>query len=85
MTPEDIVTILEQNIENAEIPECTGDGSHFQVTVVSDSFEGLRPVKRQQTIYQHLNEQITSGELHAIGIKTYTQDEWQTAKKFLVG
>ncbi len=85
MTPEDIVTILEQNIENAEIPECTGDGSHFQVTVVSDSFEGLRPVKRQQMIYQHLNEQITSGELHAIGIKNNNHDEWQSEKIFILG
>ena len=85
MTPEEIVAILEQNIENAEIPECTGDGSHFNVSVVSDSFEGLRPVKRQQMIYQHLNEQITSGALHAIGIKTYTQDEWKTAQKLMIG
>ena len=84
MTPEEIVSILSSNIEGAEIPQCTGDGSHFQVTVVSDSFEGLRPVKRQQMIYQHLNEQITSGALHAIGIKTFTQEEWKTAQKLQV-
>ncbi len=27
------------------------DGSHCQVTVVSDVFEGLRPVARQQRVY----------------------------------
>ncbi len=85
MTPEEISTILSSNIADAEIPLCTGDGSHFQVTVVSESFTGLRPVKRQQMIYQHLNEQIASGELHAISIKTYTQDEWKTAQKLQVG
>jgi acid stress-induced BolA-like protein IbaG/YrbA len=85
MTPEDIKKILEDNIDNVEVVEASGDGSHFQVTVVGDVFDGLRPVKRQQMIYQHLNEHITSGALHALGIKTYTQAEWQTAKKLQVG
>lgn len=84
MTPEDIKQILTDNIENSDVVEATGDGSHFQVTVVSNVFEGLRPVKRQQMVYQHLNEYITSGELHALGIKTYTESEWETAKKLQV-
>ena len=85
MTPEEITAILSDNMTDAEIPHCSGDGSHFQVIVVSESFAGLRPVKRQQMIYQHLNEHIASGELHAISIKTYTQDEWKTAQKLQVG
>lgn len=85
MTPEEIKQILTDNIDDSEVVESTGDGSHFQVTVVSDVFDGLRPVKRQQMIYQHLNEHITSGALHAIGIKTYTKAEWEKAKKLQVG
>lgn len=30
------------------------DGSHCQVTVISDVFEGLRPVARQQRVYAPL-------------------------------
>lgn len=83
MTPEEIKTILSQGFDNAEVL-VEGDGSHFQVTVISNQFDGLRPVKRQQMVYSLVNDQITSGALHAIGIKTYTEEEWQTAKKFQV-
>ena len=44
------------------------DGSHCQVTVVSDVFEGLRPVARQQRVYAPLGEFIRSGALHAVNI-----------------
>jgi len=84
MTPEDIKSILMAGLENAEV-SVEGDGSHFQVKAVSDQFEGLRAVPRQQLIYGLLNDQITSGELHAIGINTYTIAEWEKAKKLQVG
>lgn len=84
MTPEEIKTILEDKIAGSEVM-ADGDGSHFQVIVISDDFEGARPVKRQQMIYAHLGDKIQSGELHALSIKTYTQEEWQTAKKLQVG
>jgi acid stress-induced BolA-like protein IbaG/YrbA len=44
------------------------DGSHCQVTVISDVFEGLRPVARQQRVYAPLGEFIRSGALHAVNI-----------------
>ena len=44
------------------------DGSHCQVTVISDAFEGLRPVARQQRVYAPLGEFIRSGALHAVNI-----------------
>ena len=44
------------------------DGSHSQVTVISDVFEGLRPVARQQRVYAPLGEFIRSGALHAVNI-----------------
>ena len=44
------------------------DGSHCQVTGISDVFEGLRPVARQQRVYAPLGEFIRSGALHAVNI-----------------
>ena len=44
------------------------DGSHCQVTVISDVFEGLRPVARQQRVYAPLGDFIRSGALHAVNI-----------------
>ena len=40
-------------------------------------FEGKRPVQRQQVIYGALNEQISSGVIHAVNMKTFTQAEWE--------
>ena len=48
------------------------DGSHCQVTVVSDVFEGLRPVARQQRVYAPLGDFIRSGVLHAVNIVATT-------------
>jgi acid stress-induced BolA-like protein IbaG/YrbA len=56
--------------------EISGDGSHFDVLVVSDDFEGLRAVKKQQLVYAVLNEQIASGAMHAVNMKLFTKAEW---------
>lgn len=57
--------------------EVQGDGYHYQVLVISDDFEQLSRVKRQQKIYKLLGDRVKSGELHALTIKAYTQREWQ--------
>jgi len=55
-----------------EFPDATIDvqldGSHCQVTVASEIFDGLKPVARQQRVYAPLGEFIRSGALHAINI-----------------
>jgi len=84
MTPEELQSLLSDGLKEATVI-ADGDGSHFQVTVVSNQFDGLRPVKRQQMVYSLLTEHITSGDLHAIGIKAYTESEWKTASKLQVG
>ncbi len=57
--------------------EVTGDGYHFQVTLVSPHFEGLSRIKREQWVYTQLGDWITSGQLHAITMKTWTVAEWE--------
>jgi len=79
---ETIKTLIENDIHPQHI-EVTGDGSHFQLIVVSDIFETMRAVKKQQKIYSIINHLIADGSLHAISIKTYTNNEWQKAQKFL--
>ncbi|PIP80653.1 MAG: cell division protein BolA [Gammaproteobacteria bacterium CG22_combo_CG10-13_8_21_14_all_40_8] len=79
---EQIKSLIEEKIQPEQI-EVTGDGSHFQLSVVSDVFDGLRPVQRQQKIYAIIAELIANGSVHAISIKTYTLAEWKQASKFL--
>ncbi|AOE50498.1 BolA family protein [Kangiella sediminilitoris] len=79
---EEIKKLIEQAIDTTEL-RVDGDGSHYQVIVVSEQFEGLRAVKKQQMVYAAVNEHIASGEIHALTIKAYTPAEWEKAKLFV--
>lgn len=77
MTPDQLKSIVEQQLSADEIVT-EGDGAHFAIRVISNEFEGLSSLKRQQKIYALVNEHIASGDIHALTIKTYTPEEWQT-------
>lgn len=55
-----------------------GKESHFKVVIVSEAFDGLRPVQRHQKVYactQNLLA-IGGGDIHALALHTYTASEW---------
>ena len=68
--------ILQLQLPDCDI-EVAGEGSHIDVTVVGDVFEGLNAVKKQQLVYAGLNSLIADGSIHAVNIATYTPDEWR--------
>lgn len=72
-----VKNIIESAIQ-AEIVEVVGEGAKYHVTVVSNVFEGLRAVKRQQTVYAGLQSDIASGAIHAVTMALYTPSEWAT-------
>ncbi|ODN42500.1 BolA family protein [Piscirickettsia litoralis] len=74
-TAEEIEQLVMARLDNVRV-FVEGDGRHFQVVVVGDCFSGLSKLKRQQLVYAALMDEITSGELHAVNIKTYTPKEW---------
>jgi stress-induced morphogen len=53
-----------------------GSESHFKVTLVSQTFDGMRSVKRHQAVYGVLAEYMGS-PIHALALHTYTADEWR--------
>lgn len=55
--------------------QVSGDGHHFEAIVVSAEFEGKRPVARQQLVYATVQSEISSGELHALSLKTLAPSE----------
>jgi len=79
MQAEQVKQILETQLENCTVTT-TGEGCDFQVVVVGEIFEGLRPVKSQQLVYACLNEYIANGTIHALTIKTYTPEQWQASQ-----
>ena len=84
MTSDEIKQLIEAGIDATQVT-VNGDNGMFDTTVVSEKFAGLSPVKKQQMVYATVNTQITSGAIHALSIKAYTPDEWQTASKLLIG
>ena len=71
-----VKTLLEEKIPGSEVV-VEGEGCDFRLTIISDSFQGALPVKRQQMVYQHLNDMIASGEIHALTMVTLTTAEQQ--------
>jgi len=83
MEPNEIKTLVETGLPGSEAI-VTGDGSHFEAIVVSSAFEGLSMVKEQQLVYGTLGDRIASGAIHAISIKAYTPEEWETQRKLKI-
>ena len=79
MNPDEIKKLIEAGIPDSEA-FVTGEGGKYEATVVSAAFEGLTTVKKHQKVYSTVNEHIASGVLHALSIKTYTPEEWQTQR-----
>ncbi len=74
MTELEIKQLIEQGLACQSV-EVTGDGNHFEALVISAQFEGKRPVARQQMVYATVQDKISSGELHALSLKTITPSE----------
>lgn len=64
-------------VEGVSYVHVRSDGYHYELVIVSDHFEGLRPVKRQQWVYSKLQDKIVSGALHALTMQTWTEAEWE--------
>ncbi len=80
MQVEQVQALLQQGLGGCDIT-VSGDGSHFDLTVVGDVFAGLRPLAKQQMVYAVLNEHIASGAIHAVNMKLYTPEEWSSKQR----
>lgn len=58
------------------------DGSQCKINAVSDAFDELTRVKRQQAVLKPLAEVIKDGTVHAITVKTFNKKQWQRDKLF---
>ena len=76
--------ILEQKIKiavekalpdsRAEVRDMTGTNDHFELVVVSQTFEGKGMVERHRIVYGALGASV-GGEIHALKLKTLTPVE----------
>ena len=75
METETVAHLIMAGLQDCQV-EVTGDGSHFEAIVIGNVFRGKSLLEKQRMVYATVKEQIASGELHALSIKTYTQEEW---------
>lgn len=57
-------------------------GSHFAVTIVSSHFTGKTAIERQRLIYQILDDDLRSGVIHALTLKTLTPEQADSRRPF---
>ncbi|BCE02450.1 BolA family protein [Marinicellulosiphila megalodicopiae] len=72
MSPQQVKELLLSQFEDQHV-SVEGEGAKFHVTIKSDKFKGLMPVKRQQLVYGCLNDVIASGEVHAVTMSLSTE------------
>lgn len=58
------------------------DGSQCRINAVSDMFDDLSRVKRQQAVLKPLAGIIKDGTIHAVSVKTFNKAQWQRDKLF---
>ena len=77
MQTKTIATLIQAGLPDAEVT-IDGDGTHFNALVISNRFQGLSRLQRQQRVNDTVKAQLLDGSLHALSIKACTPDEWQT-------
>ncbi len=74
MKPEEI----KQRLQNAypdgsvEVVDLTGTHDHYQVAVTSKEFKGLSRIQAHKHVMNVFAEELKTGEVHALTIKTQT-------------
>ena len=81
MTTEELEVFLKDTLDLTEV-HVKRDGSHFNIIAVSNQFDEMSRVKRQQFVYGPLTDKIADGSMHAVSIKTFNEEQWRKEKLF---
>ncbi|QYR52605.1 BolA family protein [Lysobacter soyae] len=74
MNPDTIRSMIEAGMPGARVAVQGDDGVHFEAQVISDDFKGKLPLARHRLVYATLGDKM-GGEIHALALKTLTQEE----------
>lgn len=80
MTPEDIQTIINDNLNAEAVQVDSADNVHFYVTVVSADFADLSKIKQHKLVKDLFVAQFADESIHAMSLKTFTPEKWATRK-----
>jgi acid stress-induced BolA-like protein IbaG/YrbA len=65
---------------SVDVKDLKGSGDHFEARIVSTAFVGKTMVEQHQLAYAALRGVLSTGELHALVLKTFTPESWEKAK-----
>jgi len=74
MNPEKIQQLIQQGMPSATVEVSGGEGK-YTARVISEDFTDLSLIKRHKLVYACVNNEIASGELHALTIVAKTAAE----------
>ena len=74
MTGDEIVQRVHSLYPDAVV-EATGADCSFEISVISDAFDGCNTLQRQKPILALFKEELRCGALHALTIKARTPSE----------
>ena len=75
MQANEVADRIKQGLPNAVNVTVTGGEGKFEALVVSPDFQGLSTVKKHQTVYATVRDEIASGAVHALSIRALTPEE----------
>ena len=78
MTPGEISALISAHLPSSEVSVASEDNTHFNATVISNAFEGVRPLGRHRMVYEALGSRV-GRDIHALSIEAYTPGEWARA------
>ena len=82
MGPNEIKQRIEERLPSSQVSlrDLTGTADHWQVTIVSETFEGKPMLAQHRLVKSFFESEIASGSVHAFSLKTYTPEEWSKKK-----
>jgi stress-induced morphogen len=72
MTQEQMIQRLERFYPSStvEVIDLTGTADHWEVYVESEAFKGLSRIQQHQHVMKCFGDELKTGEVHALSIKT---------------
>ena len=77
MVVQEIEVMLRAGLPGAQVIIKSNDNTHFAAVIITDQFNIKKSLERQKMVFAVLGQHITNGSIHALSLKTFTQQEWQ--------
>jgi len=81
MQPEQVKKMIETALSGAQAFVKSDDNTHFEAIVIYKDFADKSTVQQHRMVYGALGDSIQSNAIHALSLKTYTPQEWETKQK----